>query len=49
MTAQSKKRFRGHEEIILDGSRLRFEIWYRDLLLAKFRLPLCPSNLPSAV
>ena len=35
MTAKSKKRFRGHEEIILDGSRLGFEIWYRYLLLAK--------------
>ena len=35
MTAKSKKRFRGHDEIILDGSRLGFEIWYRYLLLAK--------------
>ena len=35
MTAKRKRRFRGDREIILDGSRLGFEFWYRFLLAAK--------------
>jgi len=35
MTAKRKRRFRGDRELILDGSRLGFEFWYRFLLAAK--------------
>ena len=35
MTAKRKRRFRGDRKIILDGSRLGFEFWYRFLLHAK--------------
>jgi len=36
-TAKRKRRFRGDREIILDGSRLGFELWYRFLLAAKYQ------------
>ena len=36
-TAKRKRRFRGNREIILDGSRLGFELWYRFLLAAKYQ------------
>jgi hypothetical protein len=34
-TAKRKHRWRGDREVILDGSRLGFELWYRFLLAAK--------------
>jgi hypothetical protein len=35
MTVKRKNRWRGDEALVLDGSRLGFEFWYRFLLLAK--------------